>query len=122
MPLLKIDEHELQVAAGTNVLAAALEAGLEIPYYCYHPALSVVGSCRMCMVEIEGLPKLQTSCSTPVGELPEEKKIDGRFDMVVHTKTEKAVAARKLVLEFLLINHPLDCPVCDQAGECFLQD
>ncbi|MCH7496266.1 MAG: molybdopterin-dependent oxidoreductase [Candidatus Marinimicrobia bacterium] len=122
MPLLKIDEHELQVAAGTNVLAAALEAGLEIPYYCYHPALSVVGSCRMCMVEIEGLPKLQTSCSTPVGELPEEKKIDGRFDMVVHTKTEKALAARKLVLEFLLINHPLDCPVCDQAGECFLQD
>ncbi len=122
MPLLKIDERELEVEAGTNVLAAALTAGIEIPHYCYHPALSVVGSCRMCMVEIEGMPKLQTSCSTPVGELPPEKKVDGRYDMVVHTTSEKAVAAQKLVLEFLLINHPLDCPVCDQAGECFLQD
>jgi NADH-quinone oxidoreductase subunit G len=74
------------------------------------------------MVEVEGMPKLQTSCSTPVAELPPGKKIDGKFDMVAQTKTEKVVAARKLVLEFLLLNHPLDCPVCDQAGECFLQD
>jgi len=103
------------------ILDAALKAGIEIPHYCYHPALSVAGSCRMCLVEVEGMPKLQTACSTPVGEQSPEKKVDGRFDMVVHTRTEKVLAARKLVLEFLLINHPLDCPVCDQAGECFLQ-
>lgn len=122
MPLLKIDAHELEVPRGTMVLEAALKAGIEIPHYCYHPALSVVGSCRMCLVEVEGMPKLQTACSTPVGELPPERKIDGKFDMVVRTATEKVVAARKLVLEFLLLNHPLDCPVCDQAGECLLQD
>jgi len=122
MPLIKIDDHELEVPKGTKVLDAALEAGIEIPHYCYHPALSVVGSCRMCLVEIEGMPKLQTACSTLVGELPPEKKVAGKYDMVVHTRTEKVAEARKLVLEFLLLNHPLDCPVCDQAGECFLQD
>lgn len=122
MSLLKIDEHELEVPSGTMVLDAALKAGIEIPHYCYHPALSVAGSCRMCLVEVEGMPKLQTACSTPVSELPPERKLDGRYDMVVRTRTDKVVAARKLVLEFLLINHPLDCPVCDQAGECFLQD
>ncbi len=122
MPLLKIDDHELEVPKGTRILEAALKVGVEIPHYCYHPALSIAGSCRMCLVEVEGIPKLQTACSTPVGELPPEKKIDGRYDMVVHTTTEKVMAARKLVLEFLLINHPLDCPVCDQAGECLLQD
>ena len=73
MPLLKIDDREIEVEAGTRVLDAALGAGLEIPHYCYHPALSVVGSCRMCMVEIEGMPKLQTSCSTAVGEMPTER-------------------------------------------------
>ncbi|UCH09093.1 MAG: (2Fe-2S)-binding protein, partial [Fidelibacterota bacterium] len=122
MPVIKIDQHEMEVPRGTMLLAAALKAGVDIPHYCYHPALSIVGSCRMCMVEVEGMPKLQTSCSTPVAELSAEKKIDGRFDMVVRTQTDKVVAARKLVLEFLLLNHPLDCPVCDQAGECFLQD
>ena len=122
MPLLKIDQQELEVAAGTQVLEAALAAGIDIPHYCYHPALSVVGSCRMCIVEVEGMPKLQTSCSTPVGEMPSDRKVDGKYDMVVHTESEKVVAARKLMLEFLLLNHPLDCPVCDQAGECFLQD
>ena len=122
MPLLKIDQQELEVAAGTQVLEAALAAGIDIPHYCYHPALSVVGSCRMCIVEVEGMPKLQTSCSTPVGEMPSDRKVDGKYDMVVHTESENVVAARKLMLEFLLLNHPLDCPVCDQAGECFLQD
>ncbi len=122
MPLLKIDDQELKVAKGTRILEAALKAGIDIPHYCYHPALSVVGSCRMCLVEVEGMPKLQTACSTPIGELPPERKIDGKYDMVVHTRTEKVIDARKLVLEFLLLNHPLDCPVCDQAGECFLQD
>ncbi|MFB0515970.1 MAG: 2Fe-2S iron-sulfur cluster-binding protein, partial [Candidatus Neomarinimicrobiota bacterium] len=87
MPLLKIDEHELEVPDGTMVLDAALRAGIEIPHYCYHPALSVVGSCRMCMVEVEGMPKLQTACSTPVRELPPERKFDGKFDMVVRTAT-----------------------------------
>ncbi|MEE9465103.1 MAG: molybdopterin-dependent oxidoreductase [Candidatus Neomarinimicrobiota bacterium] len=122
MPLLKIDHQELEVSKGARVLDEAIKAGLEIPHYCYHPALTVVGSCRMCMVEIEGMPKLQTSCSVQVGELPPDKKIDGKYDMVVRTKTDKVAAARQLVLEFLLLNHPLDCPVCDQAGECFLQD
>ena len=122
MPLIRIDDRELEVARGTMVLDAALENGIEIPHYCYHPALSIVGSCRMCMVEVEGMPKLQTACSTPIGELSPERKIDGKYDMVVRTDTEKVHAARKLVLEFLLLNHPLDCPVCDQAGECFLQD
>ncbi|UCH61759.1 MAG: (2Fe-2S)-binding protein [Fidelibacterota bacterium] len=122
MPLLKLDDHELEVPKGTKILDAALKVGIEIPHYCYHPALSIAGSCRMCLVEVEGMPKLQTACSTPVRELPPEKKIDGRYDMVVHTTTGKVTAARKLVLEFLLLNHPLDCPVCDQAGECLLQD
>ncbi|MFC1747158.1 2Fe-2S iron-sulfur cluster-binding protein, partial [Candidatus Neomarinimicrobiota bacterium] len=122
MPFIKIDGREIEVAGQRNLLEVALQSGIEIPHYCYHPALSVVGSCRMCMVEIEGAPKLQTACSTPVGELPPQKKVDGKYDMVVHTRSRKVVEARKLVLEFLLLNHPLDCPVCDQAGECFLQD
>lgn len=122
MPLLKIDEQTFDVPKGARVLDVALNAGIEIPHYCYHPALSVVGSCRMCMVEIDGMPKLQTSCSTQVGEMPPEKKFEGRYDLVVHTRSEQVVAARKSALEFLLLNHPLDCPVCDQAGECLLQD
>lgn len=122
MPLLKIDEQTFDVPKGARVLDVALNADIEIPHYCYHPALSVVGSCRMCMVEIDGMPKLQTSCSTLVGEMPPEKKVEGQYDMVVHTRSEKVVAARKSALEFLLLNHPLDCPVCDQAGECLLQD
>jgi NADH-quinone oxidoreductase subunit G len=85
--------------------------GMEIPHYCYHPALSVVGNCRMCLVEVEKMPKLQIACNTRVA--------DG---MVVHTDNERVKAAQRAVLEFLLINHPIDCPVCDQAGECKLQD
>lgn len=122
MALLKIDEQEITVDNGTTVLNAAKSAGIEIPHYCYHPAMSIVGSCRMCMVEVVGMPKLQTSCSTHVGAVPDERKVDGKYDMVVNTKTAKVDAARKLILEFLLLNHPLDCPVCDQAGECDLQD
>ena len=122
MPLLKIDGQELEVQPGARVLDEALKAGIEIPHYCYHPALTVVGSCRMCLVEIEGLPKLQTACSVQVREVPPEKKVDGRYDMVVETSTDQVAAAQQLMLEFLLLNHPLDCPVCDQAGECSLQD
>ncbi len=106
-----INGQELTVEKGKTVLQAALENGIELPYYCYHPGLGVDGSCRVCIVKIEKMPKLQTSCSTVC--------TDG---MVVHTQTPDVVEARAGVFEFLLINHPLDCPVCDKGGECPLQD
>ena len=96
---------------GTTVLKAAIEAGIQVPYYCYHPGLGIDASCRVCLVKIDKMAKLQTSCSTPVAE-----------GMVVHTQDAEAVEGRKGVFEFLLINHPLDCPVCDKGGECPLQD
>ncbi len=111
MPKLTIDGKEVEADASMNLIRAAELADIEIPHYCYHPGLSIPGNCRMCLVEIEKAPKLQIACNTRVA--------DG---MVVHTKSAKAVAAQKAVLEFLLINHPIDCPVCDQAGECKLQD
>jgi NADH-quinone oxidoreductase subunit G len=106
-----INGQELTVPKGKTVLEAALENGIELPYYCFHPALGVDGSCRVCIVKIEKMPKLQTSCSTVC--------TDG---MIVHTQTPDVVEARAGVFEFLLINHPLDCPVCDKGGECPLQD
>jgi NADH-quinone oxidoreductase subunit G len=106
-----INGRELNVAKGKTVLQAALENGIELPYYCYHPGLGVDGSCRVCIVKVEKMPKLQTSCSTPVTE-----------GMLVHTHTPDVIEARAGVFEFLLINHPLDCPVCDKGGECPLQD
>ena len=112
MPSVTIDGRAIEVAAGTNLVEAALKVGVQIPHYCYHPRLSVVGQCRMCMVEIEGMPKLQAACSTPVT----------RDGMVVRTASPAAAEAQRAVMEFLLINHPLDCPICDQAGECGLQD
>ncbi len=112
MPKVTIDGRELEVAVGANLVDAAAEVGVQIPHYCYHPRLSVVGQCRMCMVEIEGMPKLQAACSTQVV----------RDGMVVHTNSPAAREAQRAVMEFLLINHPLDCPICDQAGECGLQD
>ena len=108
---LTIDGRQLSVPKGTSVLKAAIEAGIQVPYYCYHPGLGIDASCRVCLVKIEKMPKLQTSCSTPVAE-----------GMVVHTQDPEAVEGRKGVFEFLLINHPLDCPVCDKGGECPLQD
>jgi len=108
---LTIDGHQLSVPKGTTVLQAAIEAGIQVPYYCYHPGLGIDASCRVCLVKIEKMPKLQTSCSTPVAE-----------GMVVHTNDPEAVEGRAGVFEFLLINHPLDCPVCDKGGECPLQD
>jgi NADH-quinone oxidoreductase subunit G len=108
---LTIDGRTVTVEKGKTVLQAAIESGIRIPYYCYHPGLGIDGSCRVCIVRIDKLPKLQTSCSTPVA--------DG---MVVHTQTPDVVDARASVFEFLLINHPLDCPVCDKGGECPLQD
>ncbi len=111
MPTLTINGRSVTVSAGASVLQACLGLGIEIPHFCYHPRLPVVGNCRMCQVEIEKQPKLAVSCFTPAA--------DG---MVVHTHSERAVTARKGVLEFLLLNHPLDCPVCDRGGECPLQD
>ncbi|HVU69986.1 MAG TPA: NADH-quinone oxidoreductase subunit NuoG [Ktedonobacteraceae bacterium] len=109
---LTIDDIPVAVPPGTVVWAAAKQAGIEIPIYCYHPKMPPLGACRMCFVEIEKMPKPpQTACTTPVSE-----------GMVVYTKTEKVLKARRGTLEFLLINHPLDCPICDQAGECDLQD
>ena len=108
---LTIEGRAISVAAGTSILEAAKVAGVLVPHYCYHPGLPVAGVCRMCLVEVEKAPKLAPSCATAVAE-----------GQVVHVHSEKALEARKGVLEMLLINHPLDCPICDQAGECELQD
>ena len=109
---LTIDGREVQAVEGAMLVDAAKQGDVEIPYFCYEPKLGQpVGACRMCLVEVEGIPKLQTSCSTPVK--------DG---MVVHTQTERVRKAQNAVVEFLLVNHPLDCPVCDKGGECPLQD
>jgi len=108
---LTIDGNQVTVAKGRTVLQAAIEAGISVPYYCFHPGLTVDGSCRVCIVKIEKMPKLQTSCSTIC--------TDG---MVVTTRDPETTTARAGVLEFLLVNHPLDCPVCDKGGECPLQD
>jgi NADH-quinone oxidoreductase subunit G len=111
MPTLTIDGIEVTVDPGTTVLQACEEAGKEIPRFCYHERLSIAGNCRMCLVEMERSPKPIASCAMPVG--------DG---MVIHTNTPTVKKAREGVMEFLLINHPLDCPICDQGGECDLQD
>jgi NADH-quinone oxidoreductase subunit G len=108
---LTIDGRQITVKKGKTVLQAAIENGISVPYYCYHPAISIDGSCRVCIVKIEKMPKLQTSCSAVC--------TDG---MVVSTRTQEVIEARAGVFEFLLINHPLDCPVCDKGGECPLQD
>jgi NADH-quinone oxidoreductase subunit G len=108
---LTIEGRSVSVPAGTSILEAAKHAGILVPHYCYHPGLPVAGVCRMCLVEVEKMPKLAPSCATAVAE-----------GQVVHVHTEKSLEARKGVLEMLLINHPLDCPICDQAGECELQD
>ncbi|MFI5315754.1 MAG: 2Fe-2S iron-sulfur cluster-binding protein, partial [Myxococcota bacterium] len=116
MAVITIDGREFEVADGRTILQAIDDLGLlmngvEIPHYCWHPKLSIDGSCRLCQVEIEGMPKLQIACNTPVAE-----------GMKVITTSERVAKARRGVMELLLINHPLDCPICDQAGECKLQD
>ena len=108
---LVIDGAEVSVEPGTTLLQACEVAGREIPRFCYHDRLSIAGNCRMCLVEVEKMPKPVASCAMPVAE-----------GMIVHTKTPSVHKARKGVMEFLLINHPLDCPICDQGGECDLQD
>ena len=116
MPKISVDDHALEVPEGLTILQALdavglLMNGVEIPHYCWHPKLSIDGSCRLCQVEIEGMPKLQIACNTLVQ--------DG---MVIRTTSERVRQAREGVMELLLVNHPLDCPICDQAGECKLQD
>lgn len=111
MPKCTIDGKEIEVPAGTMVIQAAAQLGIQVPHFCYHPDLPIDGNCRMCLVEIEKMPRLQIACNTAVTE-----------GMVVHTESAKAVQAHRSNMEFLLVNHPIDCPVCDQAGECYLQD
>ncbi len=111
MPKITVDGKSIEAKDRQMILQACLDAGMPLPHYCYHPGLSIPASCRICLVEVEGLPKLVPSCQTPVRE-----------GMVVHSQSSKAIANQKQVMEYLLINHPLDCPVCDQAGECGLQD
>ncbi|HEX2459655.1 MAG TPA: 2Fe-2S iron-sulfur cluster-binding protein [Vicinamibacterales bacterium] len=111
MPTLTIDGRQIDSPDGSTVIQAAEKLGTFIPRYCYHPGLSIAGNCRICLVEVEKNPKLQIACNTPVTE-----------GMIVHTKSPKAEDGRRAVLEFLLANHPLDCPVCDQSGECDLQN
>ncbi len=108
---LTIEGRAVSVPEGTSILEAAKTAGILIPHYCYHPSLPIPGVCRMCLVEVEKAPKLAPSCATSVAE-----------GQIVHVHNDRALEARKGVLEFLLINHPLDCPICDQSGECELQD
>ena len=111
MPKLTIDGMELEVASGTSILQACEQLGIEIPRFCFHDKLSVPANCRMCLVEMQGAPKPVASCAMPCAD-----------NMVIKTDSELTLKARKGVMEFLLINHPLDCPICDQGGECDLQD
>ncbi len=111
MARITIDGKQFDVDSKSSIIEAARENGIEIPHFCWHPKLSVAGNCRMCLVEVEKLPKLMIACATQVAE-----------GMVVHTANPKVVNAREAVMQFLLINHPLDCPICDEAGECKLQD
>jgi NADH-quinone oxidoreductase subunit G len=111
MPTITIDDKQFPIEGKQTVMQVALANGIQIPHFCWHPRLSISGNCRICLVEIEKMPKLAISCQTTAA--------DG---MVVRTTSDKVVNAREAVMEFLLINHPLDCPICDEAGECKLQD
>jgi NADH-quinone oxidoreductase subunit G len=108
---IELDGKKVQVPQGSMVMHAAEKAGVYIPHFCYHKKLSIAANCRMCLVDVEKAPKAMPACATPVTQ-----------DMVVRTKSDKAIKAQQSVMEFLLINHPLDCPICDQGGECQLQD
>src|SRR4026209_1667912 len=108
---IELDGKKVEVTEGSMVMHAADKAGTYIPHFCYHKKLTIAANCRMCLVEIEKAPKPMPACATPVTQ-----------GMVVKTKSDKAINAQQGVMEFLLINHPLDCPICDQGGECQLQD
>ncbi|MCE9636913.1 MAG: molybdopterin-dependent oxidoreductase [Planctomycetes bacterium] len=111
MPKLTIDGRSVEVPKGTTIIQAARQLGTDVPHYCWHPGLSIAGNCRICLVEVEGMPTLQIACNTQCSD-----------NMVVRTASDKAKRGRADVMELLLINHPLDCPICDQAGECKLQE
>ena len=111
MPTFILNNKEIEFKPGQTIIEVAKQNGISIPHFCWHPKLSISGNCRVCLVEVEKLPKLAIACSTIVTE-----------GMVVHSESEKTLEARNAVMEFLLINHPLDCPICDEAGECKLQD
>ncbi len=111
MPKFIVDGKEIEFQQGQTIIEAAKAAGIKIPHFCWHPSLSISGNCRVCLVEVEKMPKLVIACSTYATE-----------GMVVNTKSEKTLEARNAVMEFILINHPLDCPICDEAGECKLQE
>src|SRR5687767_15456390 len=108
---IDIDGKEQEVPEGSTIMDAANRAGIFVPHFCYHRKLSIAANCRMCLVQVEKAPKPLPACATPVTN-----------GMKVYTHSEQAVDAQKGVMEFLLINHPLDCPICDQGGECQLQD
>src|SRR6267142_925888 len=116
---LIIDGKAIEVEDGITLIQACEQAGVEIPRFCYHERLTIAGNCRMCLVEVQGSPKPVASCAMGVNALPPNK--DGS-PKVINTKTPMVKKAREGVMEFLLINHPLDCPICDQGGECDLQD
>ncbi|MFT7116932.1 MAG: NADH-quinone oxidoreductase subunit G, partial [Rhodoferax sp.] len=108
---IELDGNKVSIAEGSMIMHAADKAGTYIPHFCYHKKLSIAANCRMCLVDVEKMPKPMPACATPVTQ-----------GMIVRTKSDKAIKAQKSVMEFLLINHPLDCPICDQGGECQLQD
>ena len=108
---IEIDGKTMHVPKGSMIIHAADRAGISIPRFCYHDKLSIAANCRMCLVDVEKAPKPQPACATPVME-----------GMKVHTQSARSLSAQRNVMEFLLINHPLDCPICDQGGECELQD
>src|SRR5262245_60688722 len=119
MTKLIVDGKEIDVPPEYTLLQAGEAAGAEIPRFCYQDRLSIAGNCRMCLIEVVGMPKPQASCAMGVRDLPPNR--DGT-PKVINTKSPMVRKAREGVMEFLLINHPLDCPICDQGGECDLQD
>ncbi|MFL6648074.1 MAG: 2Fe-2S iron-sulfur cluster-binding protein, partial [Sulfurifustaceae bacterium] len=108
---IELDGQKVEVTEGSMIMHAADKAGTYIPHFCYHKKLSIAANCRMCLVDVEKMPKPAPACATPVME-----------GMKVYTRTRRALDAQRNVMEFLLVNHPLDCPICDQGGECELQD
>mgnify|MGYP003899891751 CR=1 FL=1 len=108
---IELDGKKVDIVEGSMIMHAAEKAGTYIPHFCYHKKLSIAANCRMCLVDVEKMPKAMPACATPVTQ-----------GMIVRTKSDKAIKAQQSVMEFLLINHPLDCPICDQGGECDLQD
>src|SRR5439155_14137683 len=111
MPKIEVDGRPVEVPQGATVMDATNKLGVYVPHFCYHRKLSIAANCRMCLVEVEKVPKPLPACATPVAE-----------GMKVFTRSKRAISAQKATMEFLLINHPLDCPICDQGGECELQD